>query len=157
MTGTVKRIVSKVATDLGYRRGRGSNWYKDFADVIQIVGLQKSRWGGQNYLEAGIWLKVFGPDESPSYYECHVRLRLDNDSGLDLGDVDSALDEEASWKMESEERQDIIKSAIVRAEMDFFGKARTLEDLHSLLGSRHELNLAVDRQVKDFFQMHDQD
>lgn len=99
MSKTVKQIVSSIATGLGYRsQGRSSNSYRDLPELIHVIGLEKSRWGGDNYLETGIWLKVFGPDESPKYYECHVRMRLDTNCGLDLGEVDSALNEESSGK-----------------------------------------------------------
>ncbi len=154
MPETVKRIVSKVALGLGYHgQQRSSNWYKEFADLIHVIGLQKSRWGGGNYLEAGIWLKVFGPDESPKYYECHVRLRLAADCGLDLDLVDSALNEDDYWKVDPEERLRILSSALRRAEAGFFGRAKSLEDLREFLTSDHNLNLAVDRRVREFFQL----
>ena len=76
MPETIKDIVSNLAFSLGFQsQRRGLNWYKDFPELIHVIGLQKSRWGGENYLETGIWLKAFGIDECPKYYECHVRLR----------------------------------------------------------------------------------
>jgi hypothetical protein len=147
----VKNIVAKVVSGLGYHAGRGSNWYRDFPDLIHVVGLQKSRWGGANYLESGIWLKTFGPDELPNYYECHVRLRLSVNSGLDVGDIDSALQGEDLWKMDSDERMRILTTALKRAEAAFLNKARTLNELQKFLGGRHNLNLAIDRRVKELF------
>lgn len=152
MLETTKDIVSKLALDLGYRgQRRSSNWYRDFPDLIHVLGLQRSRWGGGNYLEGGIWLKAFGPDECPKYYECHVRLRLDEDCGLDLGEINSALKEDDFWKMDTEERMRILSEALRGAEADFFARARDLADLKEFLCGEHDLNLAVDKRVKEFF------
>lgn len=152
MPETTKEIVSKLAVRLGFHRQRlGSNWYRNFPDLIHVIGLQRSRWGGVSYLEAGIWLKTFGPDEFPRYYECHVRLRLDGDSGLDLGRIDSALNEDEYWKMDAEERLRIISDALRHAEVGFFGWARTLLELRRFLCGGHNLNLAVDKRVWELF------
>lgn len=152
MQETTKDIVSKLASDLGYHgQRRRANWYRDFPDLIHVVGLQRSRWGGDNYLETGIWLKAFGLHECPKYFECHVRLRLDGDCGLDLGEIDSALNEGDFWKMDTEERARILSNALRRAEADFFGRARSLADLRDFLCGSHNLNLAVDKRVKEFF------
>lgn len=151
---TVKEIVSSIATDLGYRgQGRNSNWYRDLPDLTHVIGLQKSRWGGENYLETGIWLKVFGPQERPKYYECHVRLRLDADCGLDLGEIDLALNEDHFWKMDPGERFRVLSGALKRAEHDFFGRAKTSSDLKELLTTGRNWNLAIDKRVKELFRV----
>jgi hypothetical protein len=132
MPETIKDIVSELATTLGYRgQQRSFNWYKDYNDFIHVIGLQKSRWGGENYLETGVWMKAFGPDELPKYYECHVRLRLTAGCGLDLGEIDAALNEDDFWKMDPEERLRILSGALRRAEAEFFGQARGVEDLRN--------------------------
>jgi hypothetical protein len=153
MPETVKRIVSRVVAGLGYRAGQASNWYKDFAQLIHVVGLQKSRWGGDRYLETGVWLKAFGPDERPKYYECHVRLRLATGCGLDLGEIDSALREDDFGRMDQEERRRLIGGALKLAEADFFGRARNLIDLRSLLTDSRSLELAVDKRVRELLRL----
>jgi hypothetical protein len=148
---SVKQIVSKAARNLGYRKHLNSNWSKDYPDVIHVIGLQKSRWGLQYYLEAAIWLKIFGPAESPKFYECHVQLRLDSDISFEVGDVDSALNQEDYWRMDPEERLRIISTTLKRAEAEFFGKAKTLEGLRDLILNRPKFTLAINKCVKEFF------
>jgi len=143
--------VSDTVLSLGYKRGRNFNWYKSFPDLIQIIGLQKASWGGENYLEAGIWLKVFGPDESPKFNECHVRFRLDAAFGLDVGDLASALYEDDLWKMDNIERTDIIKNALVSAEKTFFAKVQNLEQLKLFLIQTHKPVVLVQKEVKELF------
>lgn len=147
---SVKQIVSKAARRLGYRSCHSSNWSKDYTDLIHVIGLQKSRWGLQYYLETGIWLKTFGPRESPKFFECHVQTRLDSDSGFGT-DVDSALNEEDYWKMHAEERSRIISETLRRGELEFFGRAKTLEDLRDLVMNRPKFMLAVNKCVLEFF------
>jgi hypothetical protein len=149
-SGSVKQIVSKAVRALGYRSSRNLSWSKNYPDVIHVIGLQKSRWGEQYYLEAGVWLKIFGPDETPKFYECHVQLGLSSDSGL--GDnMESALNEEDYWRMDSDERLKIISGTLKRAEAEFFGRAKTLEDLRDLIVNRPKFMLAVNKCVMEFF------
>jgi hypothetical protein len=120
--------------------------------VIHVIGLQKSRWGSEYCLETGIWLKVFGPDESPKFYECHVQLRLSSDSGL--GDnIESALNEEDYWRMDPEERFKIISGTLERAEVEFFGRAKALEDLRDLIVDCPKFMLAINKCVREFFNL----
>lgn len=151
MPQKVKDIVSTAVVNLGYRGGRNSNWYKDFAEIIHVIGLQKSQWGAQYYLEGGIWLKIFGPDERPKHYECHVTLRLAPESNLDTEDIESALNEEEYYRMDFEERERIVNATLRRAEIEFFNRAKTVDDLREYLGNHHHVNLAVNKVVKEMF------
>lgn len=150
MSDSVKAIVSKAVRDLGYRKSHNLNWSKDYPDLIHVVGLNKSRWGLEYYLETGIWLKTFGPTESPKYFECHVRSRIESDSGP--GDeIDSALNEEDYVRMDSAQRLRIISAALQHAEEKFFGRAKTLEGLRDLVVNRPKVMFAVNKCVLEFF------
>ena len=150
---SVKQVVSEVVRHLGYRKSLNSNWSKNYADVIHVIGLNKSRWGLNYYLETGVWLKIFGPDESPQFYECHVQLRLDSNAGLGFGDIESALNEEDFWRMDSEERLRIISGILERAEAEFFGRAKDLQSLKDLVVNHPNFTLAINKCVLEFFKL----
>ena len=148
---SVKQLVSKAVQSLGYYKCGNLNWSKDYPDVIHVIGLHKSRWGSKYYLETGLWLRTFGPGESPKFYECHVQLLLNSESGFGTDDIDSALNEEDYWKMDNEERLRIISETLKRAEAEFFGRAKTLIDLRDLILNRPKFMLAINKCVMEFF------
>ncbi len=68
--------ISAVVTPAGFARRRTS-WYWQTDDVIQVVNLQKSRWGNQYYLNFGVWLLPLGKSKAPLESKCHIRWRID--------------------------------------------------------------------------------
>ena len=153
MPDFITKVVSESVTRLGYRRGTYNNWYKHFPDLIQVVGLQKSRWGGENYLEAGIWLKIFGPDERPKFNECHVRLRLDATFGLEVGNLYNALFDEDMYRMDDTERTEIITAAVKRTECAFFDKVQSIEQLGQFLIKCKKPVVLVDKEARQLFHL----
>jgi hypothetical protein len=98
MSGTVASIVNELLTELNFKR-KGSCWYKDYNEVAQLVGLQKSEWGKEHYLNLGIWVNKIERRKFPKIPECHIQCRIDTISDH-ADDIQRALDEEDSWKMD---------------------------------------------------------
>ena len=147
MQTEIRSIVAEISRKFGYRRGKGANWYKDFPELIHIIGLQRSQWGGDNYLNIAIWVKALGVRESPKYHESHIQLRLGSSSGVDFGDIEGALCAEDFWKMEATERTKIITAALERAEQVFLTRARSLDDLRHFLNDPRKPVLAVQKDL----------
>ena len=57
---------------------RDSTWYKNTPEVILVVNLQKSDFGGQYYINLGISFKAIQKEQYPQENKCHIRMRLDN-------------------------------------------------------------------------------
>lgn len=55
---------------------RGSSWFRTTPDVIQVVNLQKSRFGDQFYLNMALWPRQISGPEFPSENKCQVRARV---------------------------------------------------------------------------------
>jgi hypothetical protein len=68
--------LAKAAKQYGFRNVRGTNYYLGRPETVCVVNLQKSRWGSQYYLNAGIWLTRFGMVERPPEYKCQIRWRV---------------------------------------------------------------------------------
>ncbi len=151
MPDIVKSIVSAAVKRMGFYPSGSSSWQRSLSEVTHVIALPRSRWGGESYIQLGVWLKVFGPDESPRYNQTHVQLRLTSDCGLELGRIDDALRDDDLWKMDPVDRSAIINEALNRAEVAFFSNTRSLKGLHRLLVREHGLRLAVNRVVKDYF------
>ena len=70
--------LAKAAKQYGFRNVRGTNYYLGRPETVCVVNLQKSRWGPQYDLNAGVWLTRFGVMERPPEYKCQIRWRIDN-------------------------------------------------------------------------------
>jgi hypothetical protein len=142
-------VVSVELKLLGYRKGTGTNWFKDFREVVHVVGLYKSRWGHEYYLGAGVWLKAFGPEERPRFLDCHLRLRLDVACGVDVGELRTALSDRDKWKMDTVERGRIISAALRTTEAVFFDKVQTQDEAAAYLSKREKPVVLVKREARE--------
>jgi hypothetical protein len=127
----VKEIVNDELTKLGFEKG-GLNWYKHYKEVIHVVALQKSAWGNSYYINLAVWVNELGSSEQPKCRECHLQVRLDSIDGSP-NEIDAALNEEDYWKMNAEQRRDIIKLALCNAEFAFFENLSPLGKLNNSL------------------------
>jgi hypothetical protein len=146
MKTPVKEILHEELTALGFERG-GEFWYKHFDEVIQVVGLQKSNWADQYYINLAVWIKQLGKNDFPKPRECHLQCRLGviTEKATEL---DGALDEEDYWKMDAEQRREIIKLAVCNAEFVFFRELEALEQVKLFLRGNPDANFAVAQTLK---------
>src|SRR5689334_1328791 len=110
MSGTVTSNLNQELIALGFKR-KATYWYRAINDVVDVVGLQKSRWGEQHYINLAVWIKKIEKRDFPKVRECHIQCRLDAVSETP-DNLSRALDEEDSWKMDADTRREIIKLAL---------------------------------------------
>jgi Domain of unknown function (DUF4304) len=46
-------VIAKAIEPFGFKKRRKNHWYRDYSDVLQIIALQKSRWGAPILFEFG--------------------------------------------------------------------------------------------------------
>ena len=142
MQTAVKEIVDLELRRLGF--SRKTAWYRDMGKVVHVVGLQKSQWGRNYYLNLAIWLKSFGQKQFPRPSECPLQCRIDGIAGTPK-ELSAALDEEEYWRMTAEQRVEIVRLAICNAEFVFFSKLKTTSDIGTFLKTSHWPEIAIHR------------
>lgn len=142
----VKDILNEELKLLGFKK-KGARWYRDNEDVISVVGLQKSQWGDQHYINLGIWVKLLGDVDFPEVKDCHIQCRLENVTIDQANDLAKALDEEDGWRMEAEERREIIKLGVGNADFLFFHELNTLEKIKKFISGNPKFNCAIVRRL----------
>lgn len=148
MNDSVTSILNRLLSDLGFKR-KGNYWYKNQEEVIQIVGLQKSSWGKQYYLNLGVWVKKIEQRVFPKVADCHVQCRADAISD-NADDIRRALDEEDSWKLDPEGRKEILKFALFNAQSIFFQNLDSLDSVRRYLKNEGNSNCAITQSLKAF-------
>ena len=145
---SVKEILNAELLLLGFHK-HNACWYKDCEEIICVVGLQRSQWGKQYYINLAIWIKSIGQAEYPQVRECHIQCRLENILTEKADDLRAALDEEDAWKMDLEERRDILKLGVCNADFLFFLELNTLGKIRNFIQRGPKVNLAVAKAVRD--------
>jgi hypothetical protein len=141
----VKSIVNDEIRSLGFSR-HGATWYRDVGEVIHVVGLQKSSWGSSYYVNLAIWIKAWSWDDVPKPSQCPLQCRVE--AVPDTPDqLENALNEEDYWRMDAEQRRDIIKLALCNAEFMFFRYLKTLNDVKKFVAETTWPQLAVDKEL----------
>jgi Domain of unknown function (DUF4304) len=72
-------LESAIAPELkaaGFRK-KGRTWWRERAEVIQVVNLQKSSFGDQLYINLGVYLKRLGTETAPPQNRCHIGVRCE--------------------------------------------------------------------------------
>jgi uncharacterized protein DUF4304 len=129
-TSQLKRLFDAALSPAGFRR-RKDSWYRLNEDVITVVNLQKSQWGGQFYINLGIYLRVLGNSISPPEYQCHVRARLTAIAGDRMSPIEAALDLEGK-EMPMEEREGILRRSLEEIALPFLNDRSTVPQLRGL-------------------------
>ena len=89
----LRLALSDVLPDAGFVRDRSpGNWFRSSDEVVQVVNLQKSRWGTQYYINYGIWFRSLGKTTRPREAQCHIRLRLSDVRPRLKGKLERLLD-----------------------------------------------------------------
>jgi hypothetical protein len=131
---SVKSILNDELVSLGFKR-KGVYWYKHGEEVISVVGLQKSHWGRYYYINLAIWVKLLGKMEYPPVHQCHIQCRIDDVLLERVNEIATALDEEDEWKIDVEQRRDMLKLAVCSGELYFFSQLKTFEKITNFIRS----------------------
>jgi hypothetical protein len=108
----LETIITEELAPQGFRK-KGQNWYYRTDDCVCMFNLDKSRWGGQFFLNLGVMVSKIDPTETPLEYRCHVRCRIDDiidDSSL----LEKALNLE-DHSIPADEKIKIIQESIRKA------------------------------------------
>jgi Domain of unknown function (DUF4304) len=146
MSDTIPNILNDELVALGFKR-KATYWYRASNDVIHVVGLQKSRWGEQHYLNLAVWVSKIEKRDFPKVRECHIQCRLDAFPETP-DDLSRALDEEDSWKIDADTRREIIKLSLCNAEFLFFRELGSFESTKRYLKGNPDPRCAVTQSLK---------
>jgi hypothetical protein len=135
----------------------GALWVRTCPEVTQVVGLQKSNFGRQYYINVGIAIRALGIPEPIKEELCHIRIRvealLDAASPVSqLLDMDQPLNPEAR-----EERLDLTVSPAIGG---FLASSRDIDGLKRLMSSGILSGAFVHRRARDILgpkRMHQRD
>jgi hypothetical protein len=123
----LQELITSVLADAGFRKRR-STWFRTRDDTIQVVDLQKSQWGGQYYLNVGVYVRSLGRATVPKEHECHLRTRLTSLDAQHREKIDAALDLERV-DLPGDERRDILATALREVALPFLDQHSTVPQL----------------------------
>jgi hypothetical protein len=95
-----------------------------------------------------VWVKEFGANERPKSREYHLQVRIGRVPGCP-DEIDAALNEEDYWKMDAQQRREIIKLAFCNAEFEFFRELTSFEKVKQFVKTRVGMNLAVNKSLAE--------
>lgn len=75
-----KRIVSSALSAVQRRHGlrrKGSTLYVDLPDVIGMIKLRRSTWGGRSFVDIALWLRALGESDEPNEMDAHIRSNME--------------------------------------------------------------------------------
>gem|GEM_PF-4591478 len=90
MPHLIEQVVDDLLKPAGFRKA-GGNWYRDGAEAVLVVNLQRSGWGRAYYLNLGLWLSDLGKVARPKEQNCPIRKRLSGDRLAAALDYDQPL------------------------------------------------------------------
>jgi len=80
----LEKLLTALLRPEGFQRD-GRNWRLDLPDLVQVVHLQRSRWGENFYVNAGVFIRALKDaplrvrnERKPNIVECHFRVRLED-------------------------------------------------------------------------------
>lgn len=129
-TKEIEEIFDRALAPAGFRR-RKDTWYKTNEDAITLVNLQKSQWGGQYYVNLGVYIRYLGKATSPPEHKSHIRARLTSIAGSEAPAIDAALNLERT-DFSTEGRANTIERALTRIAVPFLAERSVLPRLREL-------------------------
>ena len=134
----ISSVIDGCAASSGFTR-KGSTWYRHDPEVILVVNLQKSNYGGQYYINLGVSPRELTEGEFPRDAQCHLRMRLEGLYEMEQNDpkeVERVFNLEDS-SLASGEREAAMKTFLSRG-------IAWLEDLASIENMRRALESKAD-------------
>ena len=132
MNDQLVRAVDNILKPLGFTK-TGRVWRRHHAESIDVIGLQKSSYGENVYINLGILFSALERLNNPSPADCHVQVRL-NRVHPDPEMVDRVLS--GGDFRASTENAAILKWGFIEAEKTFFERFRTLSSASQFV-SKH--------------------
>jgi hypothetical protein len=141
---SLERAITGALAEHGFRKTRDS-WYRETAETVGVVQLQKSDWGGQFYLNLAVCIKAIGCKPFPKEHECHVRVRIT--SLADDSNVSAALNLDDPT-LDPEARHAVIDSALRTLAVPLLLKFATARGVVEAYRSGTLRKAFVDKRVK---------
>jgi hypothetical protein len=131
----------------GFVRVRKS-WYRDSAETIAVVNLDKSPYGGQFYVNLAASAKALAASSRPAEHHCHFRVRLDALSP-DRATIAEALDLERP--MPQQDRQALIAAAISDLALPLLKECETVGGIARIISQHPRASqFAVLRTLREY-------
>jgi hypothetical protein len=125
--------LKEAAKEFGFKGVRGVNYYLNQPETICVLNLQRSSFGPQFYLNAGIFLTRFGAVPRPKEYKCHIRWRL-----LSLIAPEEGEKFEAALNMENDiaaqARAELVAESAKRHGFEILAKCNTEQKALEIAG-----------------------
>ena len=114
-------LLDEVLTVSGFKRS-GKIWRKQNPESIDVIGVQKSSFGEEFYINLGVFFPSLETLTRPATKDCHVQVRF-NRVHPDPDMLELVLYPSA----ESKDAIGVLKWGFLEAENTFFARFRTLE------------------------------
>jgi hypothetical protein len=85
----------------------------------------------------------------PRVQDCHIQCRLESVTPEKADDLARALDEDDGWKMDFEQRRDILKLGVSSADFLFFRELSTFKKIKTFVSERPRFNCAIAKILTD--------
>jgi hypothetical protein len=73
---TVEKLLAPVMKVAGFRK-KQRTWWRETAETVEVVNLQKSPYSEQMYVNLGVYIRSLGQETSPPEHRCHIRARME--------------------------------------------------------------------------------
>lgn len=143
----LEKLITDELAPHGFRK-KGRNWYYRTDDCVCMFNLDKSRWGGQFFLNLGVMVSKIDPTETPLEHHCHVRCRLG-----ELLEDSSALEKALNLEdhlIPADEKIQIIQESIRKA-VPILKALATLDAIKKIAVEHPHPIWLVRREVFDLF------
>ncbi|MBK8255163.1 MAG: DUF4304 domain-containing protein [Polyangiaceae bacterium] len=143
----VSMALSDLVVAAGFVRKRDT-WYRATEDLIQVLNVQKSRYGQQYYLNLGIWLKPLGEVQFPKENVCHVRIRARQLDEATRAEFEKCLDLDSG--ITPEERENQIRRLVDDVVLPFFARCESIAQIRQVYNSGVLKRAAVLSTAQEF-------
>ncbi len=140
-------VVTSVLKPEGYRKKK-TNWYLETDDCILMVNLQKSRWGGQFYINLAVLITDLNKNNTPQEYECHIRARLD-EVVPNQNEVKKTLDLEDTT-IPTETKIETLANALNAYGIPFLSSLNTLSKIKEKLQRQELKKIAIRLDMREY-------
>jgi hypothetical protein len=139
-------IIMPLLDGKGFKKKDARLWLRQKDDCWNLVGLQKSNWGNQFYINLGVWLPALNPNPRPRIQDCHIQVRLDGVASNDT-ELERVLNFEDEWKVEPDQRKFELYCAFRDAEQKCFDVFTSLDAVRRYFASHPTGHFAIQREL----------